>query len=190
LAEESQVYARSGSAELCQGEILSALVQTHLEIASVGITGPIRVSQKHHPFAIIMSQGCDLDLDFKARSGQVKEDQLLPNVLFCEVFTAAVLKGSGGMNSQIWGRVQRNKDERYQFLQKVEPIYDAVDLGLPEIGIDFKRYFTIPTDEVYAQIQKTARRRCRLLSPFLEHLPTRFAHYLCRVALPFEHVSE
>jgi hypothetical protein len=175
LAEESQVYARSGSAELCQGEILSDLVQTHLEIACVGITGPIRVSQKHHPFAIIMSQGCDLDLDFKARSGQVKEDKLLPNVLFCEVFTAAVLKGSGGMNSQIWGRVQRNKDERYQFLQKVEPIYDAVDLGLPEIGIDFKR---------------TARRRCRLLSPFLEHLSTRFAHYLCRVALPFEHVSE
>jgi hypothetical protein len=190
LAEESQVYARSGSAELCQGEILSDLVQTQLEIASVGVDAPVRVSQKHHPFAIILSQGCDLDLDFKARAGHVKEDKLLPHVLFCEVFTAAELKGSGGMNSQIWGRVQKNKDERYQFLQKVEPIYDAIGLGLPEIGIDFKRYFTIPTDEVYVQLNKTARRRCRLLSPFLEHLSTRFAHYLCRVALPFEHLSE
>ena len=190
MAEEPQVYGRSGSAELCQGETISELLQPELEIASVGVAEPIRVSRKLHPFAVILSQGCDLGLDFKARAGQVKEDKLLPNVLFCEVFTAAELKGSGTMNSQIWGRVQKNKDERYQFLQKVEPIYDAVGLGLPEVGIDFKRYFTLPTDEVYAQLQKTTRRRCRLLSPFLEHLSTRFAHYLCRVALPVEHMSE
>jgi hypothetical protein len=113
LTEESQVYTRSGSEELCQGEILSELVQTQLEIESVSITAAIRVSQKLHPFAIVLSQGCDLDLDFKVRAGQAKEDKLLPNVLFCEVFTATELKGSGGMNSSIWGRVQRNKDERY-----------------------------------------------------------------------------
>jgi len=131
-----------------------------------------------------------LDLDFKARFGQAKEDKLLPNVLFCEVVTAAELKGAAGMNSSIWGRVQRNKDERYQFLQKVKSAHDAVGQGVPELGIDFKRYFTIPTEEVYAQLKKTSRRRCRLLSPFLEHLSTRFAYYLCRVALPSDHMSE
>jgi hypothetical protein len=190
LAEAPRTYAPSGSAELCQGEILSGLVQTQLEIESVGVTEGIRVSRKHHPFAIILSQDCDLDLDFKARAGEVKEDKLLPNVLFCEVVTAAELKGSGGMNTSIWGRVQRNKDERYQFLQKVESAYDSAAQGLPEMGIDFKRYFTIPTGEVYAQLEKTCRRRCRLLSPFLEHLCTRSGHYLCRIALPAEHMSE
>jgi hypothetical protein len=190
LAEAPQVYACSGSAELCQGEILSDLFQIHLEIESVGATEGIRVSKRLHAFAIVMSQDCDLDLDFKARAGQAKEDKLLPNVLLCEVITAAELKASGGMNSQIWGRVQRNKDERYQFLQNVEPAHDAAGQGVPEMGIDFKRYFTIPTEEVYAQLKNASKRRCRLLSPFLEHLSTRFAHYLCRVALPFEHGSD
>jgi hypothetical protein len=138
----------------------------------------------------VLSQDCDLDFDFKARNGQEKEDKRLPNILFCEVITAAELKGAQAMNSSIWSSVKRNKDERYQFLQKVETADDAADQGVPELGIDFKKYFTIPTEEVYVQLQKTARRRCRLLSPFLEHLSTRFAHYLCRVALPTPHLSE
>jgi hypothetical protein len=93
-------------------------------------------------------------------------------------------------NATLWDPVKKNKNERYQFLQQVEQADDAAAEGVPETGIDFRRYFTIPTGEVYVQIEKFARRRCRLLSPFLEHLSNRFAHYLCRVALPFEHVSE
>lgn len=139
MAEAPAIYAPSGSGGLCQGEILSELVQTQLEIESVGTTEGIRLAKKRHPFAIVLSQDCDLDLDFKARAGQVPEDKLLPNVLFCEVVTALELKGSGGMNSSIWGRVQRNKDERYQFLQKVNPDQDGAGLGVPEMAIDFKR---------------------------------------------------
>jgi hypothetical protein len=190
LADAPQIYARSGLAELCQGEILTELVQTQMEVDSVGATDGIRVEHKHHPYAIILSQDCDLDLDFKARAAEAKEDKLLPNILFCEVVAAEELKGAGGMNSTIWNHVKRNKDERYAFLQKVEPPYDGADSGLPEMGIDFKKYFTIPTGEVYAQLRKHARRRCRLRSPYLEHLSTRFAHYLCRIALPLDHVSE
>jgi hypothetical protein len=190
LADAPQLYARSGIAELGQGEILSDLVQTQIEIESVGATDGIRVYQKQHPYAIILSQDCDLDLDFKTRAGQAKEDKLLPNVFFCEVVTAEELKGVGGMNSSIWGHVKRNKDERYQFLQRVELADDGADAGLPEMGVDFKRYFTIPTGEVYAQLKKHARRRCRLRSPYLEHFSTRFAHYLCRIALPLDHLSE
>jgi hypothetical protein len=191
LAGGSQrVYACSGSAELRQGEILSILTQTELEIGSVGADQGVRITKKVHPLAIILSQDCDLDLDFKARNGQVNDDKLLPNILFCEVITAAELKQSGGMNSPIWGRVEKNKDERYQFLQKVEPADDAVGQGVDEMGIDFKRYFTIPTAEVYEQLKITTRRRCRLNSPYLEHLSQRFAQYLCRIALPLGHASE
>jgi hypothetical protein len=190
LAERPPIYARSVLLELCQGEILSGLVQTQLEVESVGATQDIHLDRKTHPFAVVLSQDCDLDLDFKARCGQTKADKLLPNVLFCEVLTAEELRQSGWMNATIWARVKINKDERYQFLQKVEPGDDADGQGVDEMGIDFKRYFTIPTAEVYVQLKKTTRRRCKLCSPYLEHLSQRFAQYLCRIALPLGHASE
>jgi hypothetical protein len=186
-----EIYAPSGTGELCQGEILSDLVQAKLAQESVGAKEGVTVHWKLHPWAIIMSQDCDLDLDFKARSGQAKEDKLLPNVLFCEMISAEELSvPSEWMNSRIWDRVKRNKDERYQFLQRVQPATDALGEGLPELGIDFKRYFTIPTEEVYIQLKQKTRRRCKLVSPYLEHLCVRFSFYQCRVALPSEHVSE
>jgi len=63
-------------------------------------------------------------------------------------------------------------------------------LRQPELGIDFKRYFTLPTAEVYYQIQRQAARRCCLRSPYLEHLSTRFHAYQQRLALPEDRVLD
>ena len=94
-------------------------------------------------------------------------------------------------NKKLWDHIRINKDERYHFLQKVEPPDDALGQGLPELGLDFKRYFTVPTDEVYRRVELSeAQRRCFLASPYLEHLSSRFAFYLSRVALPEDHLSE
>ena len=42
-----------------------------------------------------------------------------------------------------------------------------MNVGIPELGVDFKRYFTIPTDEIYKRIEKgEVRRRCVLMSPY------------------------
>ena len=65
---------------------------------------------------------------------------------------------------------------------------DALRQGLPELGVDFKRFFTIPTDELYVPITSGAQRRCHLNSPYLEHLTTQFSGFLSRVALPKPHV--
>jgi hypothetical protein len=176
---------------LRQGEILSYLVQAHLKVDSLQGEGPPELLSKVHPFAIILSQDCDLEQDFKARGSQVTSDKIIPNILFCEVITAEQLRGSGGVNSTIWARIRTNKDERYQFFQKVQAADDALGQGLPELSIDFKRYFTIPADEAYWRVRSgEAKRRCVLVSPYLEHLSRRFASYLGRVALPQEHASE
>jgi len=178
---------------LRQGEILTNLIQIHLDLQTIGLPEP-RVTPRRHEYALVLSQDCDLDLDFKARRESVARDKfpMISSVLFCEVTTAEQLRQSpGGMNSSIWGRVKTNKDERYQFLQKVEPTEDCSGSGLPELGIDFKRYFTIQADEVYRRIELgEAQRRCVLSSPYLEHLCRRFANYLSRVALPLDHLSE
>jgi hypothetical protein len=181
----------SGSVQaLRQGELLTGLVQAILDVEFIGKEED-RIDRKIHPYAIILTQDCDLEQDFKARSERNKLDKLIPSVLFCEAVTAEALRGSAGITTDIWKRIRINKDERYQFLQRIGSVQDAAGQDLPELGIDFKRYFTIPADEVYRRIELgEARRRCVLSSPYLEHFCCRFAYYLSRVALPLDHLSE
>jgi hypothetical protein len=185
-----QIYLRSVAGAdqfLAQGEIISNIIQTHLDYASFAGSHPIMVS-KIHPFAVALSQGCDLDQDYRARQDEVNQDKRIPAVLFCEAIDAESLRAR--CNAGIWKRIRDNNDERYHFLQAVAMEFDADGRGLPEIGIDFKRYFTIPTDEVYYRIRcGEAKRRCYLNSPYLEHFCRRFANYLSRVALPEPHIS-
>ena len=76
-------------------------------------------------------------------------------------------------------------------MQKVDATCDGLQQGLPELTIDFKRYFTIPTDEVYKRIEiSETKRRCVLVGPYLEQLSSRFAYFIGRVALPEDHFSE
>lgn len=196
MAVPTQIYrvtAQRAESSLLQGEILSNLVQARLDLSTVGTDAPA-VEFVTHPFVLVLTQDCDLDQDFKARQGQNKEDKLIPAVLFCQLPTAEELRGTStttGITSEIWKRISQNKDERYHFLQKVEPACDALHEGLPETAIDFKRYFSMPTDEVYRRVEiGEARRRCVLVSPYMQHLCARFANYLSRVALPEDHFSE
>jgi hypothetical protein len=164
------------------------MVQVHLDVSTIS-TGTLGALSKKHPLAIVMSQDCDLVQDHLARDGKAKEDKTIPNVLFCEVVTAVALKGN--VDDRQWKSIKINDNKRFQFLQRIEPINDALSTGLSEMGIDFKRYFTMPTDEVYLRIKLgEAKRRSVLVSPYLEHLSSRFAFFLSRVALEEDHVSE
>jgi hypothetical protein len=189
----SRIYRKSVAGNghyLEQGEFISHLVQTHAQVPS--INGPtIQVDFKTHPLAVIVSQGCDLEQDFHARQGNIAHDKLIPTVLFCEMVTATELRSSPRKTSEIWNRIRNNTDERYHFFQKVELVYDSEGHGLDELGVDFKRFFTIPTDEVYHRIGSgEAKRRCCLESPYLEHFCRRFSNFIGRVALPQPHESE
>jgi hypothetical protein len=167
---------------LDQGEFVSNLVQIHARLSSI-TEASIQVELKAHPLAIILSQGCDLE-----RAG---DDKRIPMVLFCEIVTATELRSSPRKSSDIWNRIRNNSDERYHFFQRVEPEHDLEGVGLDELGIDFKRFFTIPTDEVYRRIELgEAKRRCCLESPYLEHFCRRFSNFISRVALPQPHASE
>ena len=83
-----------------------------------------------------------------------------------------------------------SKDERYQFLQKALASEDGENEGPPELGVDFKRYFPVPTDELDWRGNSELKGRCRLVSPYLEHFCSRFSGFMNRVALPAEHLSD
>ena len=101
-------------------------------------------------------------------------------------------EGSKNSNrSRIWAKIKQNKDERYHFFEKIETNHDLYDESIGELVIDFKRYFSLPTDELYMRILSgETKRRCRLVTPYLEHLSSRFAYFQGRVALPEDHHSE
>lgn len=188
--EEPPIYAPPSDGALRQGEFLSGLKIKKLLLDSVKEGDELRLVAQEHPYAIVVSQDCDLEQDYKLRcSGAAEPARLLPSVLLCEVFTAEQLKGRD-LKSDMWKRVRINKDERYHFFEGVPAEADRVGTGLPELGVDFKRYFTVPTDELYLRIESgKVQRRCRLVSPYLEHVSTRFAYYQFRVALPRDHES-
>lgn len=194
MSEGEAIYLPSPpEGPLRQGEIISGLIQARLSLNSVGEGSTPIVDILTHPFAVIVSQDCDLELDYKARNGldDVKADKILPSILFCHAITADATWNSGCLpGSKERTFFPKNKLERFHFLQKVEPAQDALHEGLPELGVDFKRYFTVPADEVYKRIAFEAKRRCFMRSPYLEHLSTRFCYFQMRIALPEDHKSE
>ena len=152
--------------------------------------------------SVVISQDCDLQQDFRCQSGDasyVAKD--IENVLLCEVRSAEEVRTEKFansdrpvINSAVWGSIKSNHHERYQFLEKVPPHQDLSVMGLPELVVDFKRYFTLPRDDVYRQITpgsaQGASRRCRIMTPYREHLQSRFANHLSRIGLPLDHQSD
>lgn len=190
-ASPAKIYTKSQDEQIRQGEIFTSLVQVKLNVQNLRL-GEFKGDRVIHPYAIVITQDCDCEQDYRPRSQGLQTDKLIPNILFCEVITAEVLKGNQrDLGSKFWKQTIQNKNERYHFLEKVPQEDDALGEGLPELGLDFKRYFTIPTDEVYFRIEiGEAKRRCRLVSPYMEHLAARFSYFLHRIALPNDHSSE
>lgn len=152
--------------------------------------------QIRYPYALIITQDCDLEQDYEARQSKLKQYKMIPNIMFCPLLSIdfilehelqEIKKKKGTTQNNILN----NKDERYHFLQSVPPDVDLAGKGIAESVIEFKRVFTIPTQEVYARIQaKQIGRHCKLASPYLEHFAVRYAFYHTRVALPEQHESE
>jgi len=189
LPTSERIYDPSCSGAIRQGEILTNLIQIKINLDSLRSGKELLADRVEHKYAIVITQDCDVIQDFTNEKGKESSGNL-PNTLLCQVVTAEQLRGREDIKSDIWKRIRQNKDERYQFLEKVSVDCDLLGEGLPELGIDFKRYFTVPTDELYFKLETEAKRRCRLISPYLEHFSNRFYSYQSRIALPADHRSE
>ncbi len=108
---------------LCQGEILSGLIRFPLDPTKIGEAEP-SVVKVDYPYAVVLTQACDLTQHFAGR--QSGKPEQLRDVLFCNVRTAEELRdATPGINSTIWDRIKKNKDERYHFLEKIPLDCDA-----------------------------------------------------------------
>jgi len=200
-AERRRIYAASSQGDrLWQGEILSDLPQTRLSLESlpatktnVGESGdkqPIKVEYEEHPLIVVLSQDCDLEKDYKRRQSGGRP--FLLNVLLCDVHEAEALRQKlsteESTGSKEWRVIKENGTPRFQFLSKVLLDQDASGLGLPSLAVDFRSYFTVRTDELYERLKlKLSIKRCKLQTPYAEHLGHRFHHFQSSIPLTVEH---
>jgi hypothetical protein len=183
---------------LRQAEILSGVREFHVTLESLENLEQAENDVIEHELAIILTQDCDLEHDFQRREGVVAsggaidrlDDKLLPCVLLCEVAAWKTIDDAiRSQGSTIRERFRKNLLERYQYLRDVASGEDATRVGLGAMGVDFKRYFAIPTAELYAQLNTGCVRRCRLGAQYLEHFSNRFSYHFSRVALPRNHYN-
>jgi hypothetical protein len=130
----------------------------------------------------VLAQDCDLLRDYEAsQAGKISP---LNGVLIYELEPSVEAKKH--LLGVSWQPVTQNINERFHFLAAVPAACDALNLGLPDLLLDFRRYFTLPPKEIYRQCSPDggALRRCRLQTPYREHLQNRAAFYFQRIALP------
>ncbi|MBX3190637.1 MAG: hypothetical protein KF819_26790 [Labilithrix sp.] len=186
------VYQSSAkAARLYQGEVLSNVIERSAPwIRAEGDEGEFGLDEVVHPYAVIISQDCDLEQDARARSTPMdpakRENATLRYVLI--VVASEFEKATGFGGSDIKRRAKQNKDERFQFLAPVPAEDDALTVGVVPLVLDFKRFFSYRTDELLKAIERAeTKRRTRLLSPYVEHLSDRFAFFFQRIGLPRDH---
>lgn len=166
--------------EFRQGEVISDVVQWVWDSEQEELVAVA------HAFVIVASQDCDLLQDYNSRQTSQKSE--LNGILLYEAHKTFNLKATLA-GSDIWRRVIKNNDERYHALQSAPAGCDRLRSGLPDLIIDFKRFFTIPAEELTKQCSQEpgAKRRCHLKEPYREHFQTRASFYLQRVGVPKPH---
>ena len=179
---------------LRQGEILTGVIQykpiideiqDSLELHELSFT-PIC-----HPYTIVVTQDCDLDWDYKARTTNSNPTKLLNSVVLCEIETAEKVRGNEGVNRKEWELIVAHRHERYYFFENFPPESELQKEGLPELTADFKRVFSIDSGTLYHQIKiGVVKRRAMLISPYLEHFSGRYHNFHNRIALPFQYESQ
>lgn len=169
-----------------QGDILRDV--TVVQWAEV-VDGALAIIERNLPYAVVLSQECDLEHDFNSRSNAVSPnmDKFLPSILLCPAYLAAQLKEGTHLETiqmkmhriptEHWKGVKQHNNYRYHFLVEDQ------DLQLPELTLDFKHFFTIPRAVIYRE-KYEAHYVCSLDDLFREHLSSRFANYLSRIGLP------
>lgn len=176
---------------VCQGDVL----QNVFIIDTEGDNEGAAIKKTTLPFCVVMSQDCDLDLDYKARSGELSvtnNDKYLPSVLVCpayqeEKFYEGVhidgwqMQGVPSSNDK---KKIKNNDEK----NRVHYLSGDTKLSVPFLIIDFKHFYTVPRDLLYSQLNGTYLVTINEL--FRERLSQRFANYLSRFGLPVLDIKE
>lgn len=157
--------------------------------------GSFELSILEFPYAIILTQECDLEQNTKERAsfqslqqGQfTKQDKFLVSLLCAPLYNATHLFGGEHLLELNMSAEPKNKEQRNYIKQDREPRYQYIEFEendkiniVPSI-IDFKHYFSLSL----SYLEASMKNRVRSISPlFRESISQRFSNYLSRIGLP------
>ena len=179
---------KSRVSRLEQGDIIRDV--EHIEYLKEK-SGIIEISKIIFPLAIVLTQDCDLQQDYKFRFSKrptTTDDKKLISTLVAPLYNAEHVY-QGEHLSKIGYKMEpinksrspgkslrKNEVPRYHYLEFPTniPIVDSV--------IDFKHYFSVELP--YLKKQKSKQFVCRLSELYREDVSLRFSNYLSRIGLP------
>jgi hypothetical protein len=181
-------YLKHELPRLCQGDILRDLEVVEWARIIDAEEKQLDLKKRLLPYALVLSQECDLHQDLQNRNNLAKptQDKYLHSVLLCPAYPAqSVREGKHlemlgvvcePMNSARWNGVRQNNNDRYHYLVAFD------SLQVPDMVLDFKHFLTAPRG-VLLEVKPTAY-VASLGQLFRDSLSQRFASFLARIALP------
>lgn len=189
-------YLKHDSQRIVQGDLLRD-INFVIPLGNEG--GDILNSQVTLPYIIVISQDCDLFqgitekvdytsiMNIEVSTPKINFNQLIPSIIFSPAFNSQHLRegihlkdlfnvSPESINSERWKLIKQNSNERYHFLTK------DIDHQVPELVVDFKIYFTLPTS--WFILNHRTHYLTTLNEIYREDFSRRFYNYHSRIALP------
>jgi hypothetical protein len=183
---DGRAYFKNNRDRLHQGDIFADVT---LVVNATTNESVITVEERRLPYAVVLTQDCDLLQDFSCREIQSDggdHDKYLPSIMLSPAYPAESLKLGKHLgdysqkmqqfNSERFKQLKQNNNSRYHF------IHSDNSFNVPELVVDFKHYFTIPRDIAYSVI--FSGYMVTIARLFRENLSLRFCNYLSRIGLP------
>ena len=176
---------------LCQGDIIR-YVQCVESVRESG--GVLEICRVQFPIIIVLTQDCDLSQDHRLRCADKvlgsEKDQLLVSVLVAPLYNAEhVFDGEHLSCLDISAqRFKRGKTDHRQLITNQKPRYHYIEFPenvqvVPSV-IDFKHYFSVHVDYLYALSRTNFV--CSVAPLYREQISHRFAFFLSRIGLPID----
>lgn len=165
-------YVKTRKTRFCQGDIIQNI---NFSLNNDGEGGSLE-------FSIIMNQDCDMDEDHKARKTK-KYDKYLPYILLCPAYKSSELCSGTHINGWTMNNMlSKSELENNDKLKRYHLLKADTENSIPELVVDFKHFFTLPTDFLYKNYKKNYIATINEL--FRESLSQRFSYFLSRIGLP------
>ena len=175
-------YSIPGTTALRQGEIIRNFVEQSVVVSDECSAGEVAVESIQHPYVVVVTPDCDLEWDYKSRTGTAELHKQLLYVRFCALFPRDEIRQQRGLVSDLFRDATRNQHPRYHHFPEATP--EGLTEVVPELFADFKYVFSMPRDYVYASLQTTATSRlCLLVCPYLQDFIQRLSSFLGRVGI-------